>query len=247
MKKRWVRVARPTRISRRPVANGSRVPAWPTRARPGSSRRTAATRACEVLPAGLSTRMTPPPAPAGWALAGTRPLPALGPSRPLDRLRLGGYLRAQEADQLVPGHRGGEARRLAMTPAAAGARDPRDVDPLVDGPQGHLAKPALAVPQQVAHQGRDHRALDRAQVIDHALGVVLLGAGLGVVTRPQVAEREAAGVEALDVGERPGQQLQLAVRDALVEPPVDLLHVDAHLDEVRRHGVGAGAGVLVHE
>ena len=41
-----------------PVANGSRVPVWPTFT-PPSSRLTAATTAAEVIPVGLSTTSTP--------------------------------------------------------------------------------------------------------------------------------------------------------------------------------------------
>src|SRR5919112_2788871 len=61
MRWRCTRVARPTRTSSRPVANGSSVPAWPTRRRglDPSCRRTAATMSCEVLPAGLSTSRSP--------------------------------------------------------------------------------------------------------------------------------------------------------------------------------------------
>ena len=62
MRKRCTRVARPTSTSSRPVANGSSVPAWPTRGRPAlgcppvasrTARRAAATTSCEVGPGGL--------------------------------------------------------------------------------------------------------------------------------------------------------------------------------------------------
>src|SRR5687767_3838713 len=52
------RVARPTRRTSSPVANGSSVPAWPTRRSP-SERRVVATTSCDVIPAGLSTRRIP--------------------------------------------------------------------------------------------------------------------------------------------------------------------------------------------
>src|SRR5688572_5320461 len=56
------RVARPTSRIRRPVANGSRVPACPMRRVP-STCRTRSTAVCEVMPAGLSTRSNPSVAP----------------------------------------------------------------------------------------------------------------------------------------------------------------------------------------
>src|ERR1041384_4505102 len=52
------RVALPTPRTRRPVASGSRVPAWPT-LRSCSSRRTTSTISCEVFPWGLSTSRIP--------------------------------------------------------------------------------------------------------------------------------------------------------------------------------------------
>src|SRR6185312_7983971 len=52
------RVARPTRRTSKPVANGSSVPPCPTR-RTGRARRAMATTSCDVMPAGLSTRTNP--------------------------------------------------------------------------------------------------------------------------------------------------------------------------------------------
>src|SRR5918912_590188 len=52
------RVVRPTTRTRRPVANGSSVPACPTRRSP-TARRASATTSCDVMPAGLSTRRMP--------------------------------------------------------------------------------------------------------------------------------------------------------------------------------------------
>src|SRR6266851_5166423 len=52
------RVARPSRTGRTPWANGSRVPAWPTRFCP-ARRRTFATTSWEVQPLGLLTFRMP--------------------------------------------------------------------------------------------------------------------------------------------------------------------------------------------
>src|SRR5438552_1723311 len=53
------RVPRPTRTTSNPVANGSSVPACPTRCDP-TTRRTIATTSCDVTPGGLSTSNRPP-------------------------------------------------------------------------------------------------------------------------------------------------------------------------------------------
>src|SRR5262245_16177684 len=52
------RVARPRSTGSTPVANGSSVPAWPTRRWP-ARRRTRATTSCEVQPLGLSMLRMP--------------------------------------------------------------------------------------------------------------------------------------------------------------------------------------------
>src|SRR3954451_14420949 len=207
MKNRCARVARPTSTISSPVANGSSVPAWPTRRMPGSSRRTIATTSCEVFPAGLSTRITP--------------------SMRTASLELRGDLAAQEVDQLVPGHRRAEAGGLAVAAAPLGPGDRGDVDALVGGAQRHLPPPVLAGAGEIAHETGHGRPGDGAQVVHDALGVVLLRAGLGVVLHREVGDRQPAVVVALDLGERAGQQLELAERDALVQAPVHLVDVHA--------------------
>src|SRR5262245_28363158 len=82
-------------------------------------------------------------------------------------------LAPQELDELLPRQLRREARRLAVPAAALGARDARDVDAVVGRAQRDLA--LAAVRQAVADQRGDRRPLDRAQVVDDALGVVLLG------------------------------------------------------------------------
>src|ERR1700748_1422771 len=106
MKNRWERVARPTSTSSNPVANGSRVPAWPTLVPRGSVRRIRATTSCEVTPAGLSTSNTP-------------------------SSELLCNLRAQELDQRGEVEVGGEPGGAPVSAAAARARDPGHVDAVV--------------------------------------------------------------------------------------------------------------------
>src|SRR3954469_24277200 len=226
MRKRCARRARPTSTSSRPVANGSSVPACPA-LRTARARRVASVRSCEVLPAGLSTRTSP-------STEGRR------------YLQLGGDLLAQERDELVLGELGGEAGRAAMAAAAAGAGDGRHVDVAVGRAQRDLLACAVAV-EQLARQRRDLRALDRAQVVDDALGVALLRAGHPEVVAGQVRERQRAVVEAVEVRERAPEQLELRVRHPLVEPAVDPVHVDPRPDQLGGHHVRARAGVLVHE
>src|SRR5437762_3960682 len=191
MRKRWTRRARPTRTSSRPVANGSRVPACPALRTP-SSRLTASVMSCEVLPGGLSTRTSPSIARGSELL---------------------GELLAQEGDELFLRHLGGEPSRLPVPPATSGAGDDRHVDLAVGRPQRDLLAPrarrGAVLAEQVARERGDLRALDRAQVVDDALGVALLGAREAEVVAGEAGERQSALVEAPDVRERPREQLEL--------------------------------------
>src|SRR6202012_3541109 len=63
----------------------------------------------------------------------------------------------------------------------------------------------------------------------------------------QVRDRQPSVVVALHVGQAARQQGQLAVGHALIDVAVDLVDVDAGLDEVGGHEVSPGAGVLIHE
>src|SRR3954467_11364648 len=105
IRKRCTRVARPTSTSSRPVANGSSVPAGPTRVPRGNVRRIRATTSCEVTPAGLSARITPS-ATLAWRLASLG-VPA-GRLDPPPVLELLCNLRAQELDQRGEIEVGGE-------------------------------------------------------------------------------------------------------------------------------------------
>src|SRR5919202_1901359 len=264
MRKRCTRRARPTSTSSSPVANGSSVPAWPALRVP-SARRTASVRSCEVFPAGLSTRTRPSTGPdaidrryrcaaptattnptaASTGATAARPHPTPTAARP-QALQLRCHLLTQEAHELVVGHLGGEARRLAVAAAAARAGDQRHVDLAVGGAQRHLLAAGPAV-DELARERRHLRALDRAQVVDDALRVALLGPGQPEVVAGQPAERELPPVVALDVGERPGQQLELRVGHALVEAAVDAVDVDARVDELGGPDVRARPSVLVPE
>jgi hypothetical protein len=58
---------------------------------------------------------------------------------------------------------------------------------------------ALAVSERSSRtEAGDRRALDRAQVVDDALGVALVRARLGVVRAREVRDGEQPAVEALD-------------------------------------------------
>src|SRR3954447_17781701 len=72
--KRCTRVPRPSRISSSPVAKGSSVPAWPTRARwplaARKVRRTTTSTSCDVQPTGLSQSRRPSTHPPSCRAAG---------------------------------------------------------------------------------------------------------------------------------------------------------------------------------
>src|SRR3954469_1925923 len=247
MKNRWARVAEPTSTSRRPVANGSSVPACPTLClspvRSRSSRRTRATTSCDVIPAGFAYRITPDCVTARSRLLVSAVDSALAVARPaahhqevctlLDRrkraqsLELLGDACADVLDELREWFRGRRSGGLAMAAAAQRARDHRHVDLPVGRAQAHLA--ALAV-EQLTDEHRDLRVLDRAQVVDDAFGVGLDRAGLAEVAAREVSDRDATIVVAAHARERTCQKLETRERQVLVELAVDTGHVDAGVD-----------------
>src|SRR5215211_8626568 len=166
MKRACSRVAsRPTSTTSRPVAKGSRMPAWPTLA--SRPRRTRATTSCEVIPAGLSTSRTPAP---GSALL------EVGTERLYD---------------LLVGEIGAEAGGAAVAATSVAARDLGHVDVAVGRAQAHLARRPRRLPT-VADDGGHQRALERADEVDDPLAQQLRRTGLGVVGVGEVGERQAA-------------------------------------------------------
>ena len=84
-------------------------------------------------------------------------------------------------------------------------------------------------------------------MVDDALGVAVVGTRHAEVVTAEHGDRQLPVVVAANVCERAPEQLELGVRHALVQPPVDLVDVDARGDQVRRHQMRARPGVLVHE
>src|SRR3954447_2185965 len=126
MNRAWQRVASlPSRSRRRPVANGSSVPAWPVFCL--RSRRTRATMSCDVTPASLSTSRTP-----GSGASAVTPRTLRGTQLRLD-------LGAEDVKELVVREVCGEARGTVMPSAAVLLSDRGDVDPPGRRPQAHLA------------------------------------------------------------------------------------------------------------
>ena len=95
-------------------------------------------------------------------------------------------------DELAELEVGREAGRAAVPAAALRPRDHRDVDAVVGRAQRDLAPRRRALGQQLAHESRDGRALDRAQVVDDALGEALVGARERVVGARELGQRSSS-------------------------------------------------------
>ena len=150
------------------MANGSSVPACPTRFTP-CSRRTRATMSCEVGPDGLSASTT-------------RPVPA---SSSVKLLR---DLGPDELDDLRVGHVGAEAGGALVPSPALFARDRPRRRPAPSEERRLTLRATRAAVGLVADDAGDERALERAEVVDDALGEVLGGAGGLVVGLRDVGE-----------------------------------------------------------
>ena len=185
MRKRCARVARPTSTSSRPVANGSSVPAWPTFVRARqlaphlAPRRRARSRrrACRRAARRRSRRPT-----AGRELrvrprrAGTRP--ARGTSIAVEK---------PAARRCPPPPCSRAMRETSTRPSVARRLTLRSARPPSDRSRTSAG---------------DRGALDRAQVVDDALGVALAGAGGLVVLGVRWVTASAPVVVALDARER---------------------------------------------
>ena len=192
-----MRVPRPTSTSSRPVANGSSVPAWPTFTPFPSRRRTFATTSCDVTPAGLSTSRTPSIIASHRERRGSlsdASRQAMSPPsiRAVRRAARAGTSRARGTrGRWRSRPRGGGRRRR-------GRGRSRETSMRSSVARSETLRAGLAG-ELVAHQPGHRGALDRAQVVDDALGVALVGAGRAVVVVGQVRQRQQAAVEALDV------------------------------------------------
>src|SRR4051812_12351359 len=144
-------VASRMQMARTPVAVGSSVPVWPQRLvlnRPFTRRTTSKL----VGPLGLSTTTTP-----------ERSLT----ERLLDLVGDPGAHRALVTFNAAPG-------RVVMPAAAELLRDRRDVDAPAR-PEGDAPRPAIL---RLAERRGDFHAVDRARVVDEAVGQVGRAAGL---------------------------------------------------------------------
>src|SRR4029077_18338663 len=139
---------------------------------------------CEVIPAGLSQSSSAPSAPA-------TPSPT----------ELSADLAAEQLDELVPLQVGRDPGSPPVAAAALAAGDCRDVDVAAARAQADLAGLAAAG-ALIADQRCDLGALDRAQVVDDALGHLLPRPGRLVVGRGDVGEDEVAIAVALDPVQR---------------------------------------------
>src|SRR5439155_8041642 len=147
-------VAAPDNRSSKPVAKGSRVPAWPVRAR--VRRRWSATSANEEGPAGLSTRKIPTGLSARGGIRRARGAVARsrGHEGPVD-----------EVDDLADLATTREPGCLPVTAAADLARDRGDIHLVVARAKRDPSRRSL-VARRLADEGDHLRALDLPQVVD---------------------------------------------------------------------------------
>src|SRR5581483_5915035 len=155
-------VAAPDNTSRSPVANVSSVPAWPVRA--PVRRRIPAITWNDDGPAGLSTRISP---------AGLSPRGGIG------------ELGADELDDLVDRLVAGEAGRPLVAAPVPLPGDRGDVE----GVARRAHRDSTQRPVRHRRLADGHRqldALDGAELVDHALGVLLAHAEVEEVLSQQV-------------------------------------------------------------
>src|SRR2546423_3865293 len=106
----------------------------------------------------------------------------------LSGLELRRDLGADEVDHVGAGLLRREAGRLAVAAAALLTGDQTHVDVVGGGAEADLAHALAALLELRADQRRDDRALDRTDVVDDSLGVVLVGTGLLVVAPLDVGD-----------------------------------------------------------
>ena len=151
-KKRASLVALPTRTMSRPVANGSSVPAWPTFLTSGrSARRTRATTSCEVQPLGLVDQ-----------------------EDAVEKRFASSVLSHAATSSGVATTVRPAASRWPPPPRSAATA-------LTSNPcERRLTRDCSLVPCCLTSAATSH-AVDAAQEVDDAFGLVLVGARLGVV------------------------------------------------------------------
>src|SRR6185437_5913632 len=206
-------VAAPESTSRRPVANGSSVPAWPVRAR--VRRRIAAITWNDDGPAGLSTRKSPDGSSARGGI---------------------GELAADELDDLLDRLVAREAGRASMPAAAPLAGDRGDVQ----GVRRRAHRDATRSARRLGRFTDGHRqldAVDLAQLVDHTLGVLLPHAQLLEVGAQEVARDHPVLLVAARPRQRLADQLLALERNRLVDLPEHLVGLDALLEQVGREPV----------
>ena len=217
-----MRVAWPTSTSSSPVANGSRVPACPTRVRIARGGRRAPCRNWWARPACPRGRPSDTPGPSAHSRALSS---ALDP--------------VQTSGTAIPA---GEAGRPHVPPATLHCAMAATSTVAVRGPQAHLGL-RRTVPGPLAHQGRHPDPLDAAQLSMMPSAWLSSAPAFAKSSGPSHERTNRPPSRTSRWPSARSSRSSLGRGSALVDPAIHGVDVQSDLLQLRRHAVGPAGGV----